>query len=110
VDEPDYQVQPDWVMVGAPHGEQVALYASKELTRAQLVTEMVKAPTYADLFGPMLVPPRYEHTVSVVMLTYVVMVGNTYGDCLAGLMRIWSPDPDAAEIAPMLQLPGGGRP
>lgn len=87
--------KPDWVMLGVSFGDKVRVLASTELTEAELASEL---ENYDDLyggwdFGRTGVRPRYRHTVTAEMRTFVMVEADTYELALAALFGQWTPKP-----------------
>lgn len=90
-------VTPDWVMFGINQGpDGVALYASKSLTKAEMmqVLDLNGFSVYGD-------HPRYVDQLSEYRLIlnaqmheFVVVIASTYQKALENLFKSWSADAD----------------
>lgn len=111
-----YSGDPDWVMVGVPGpldeeiggGQGVWLFASKDLTRAELEAEIPRlaydiwqqeqerlAWMTGSIFPPPLPPPRPEYKITATMRKFIVIQARTYPEAFKALFDKWSPEPDA---------------
>lgn len=97
--------QPGWVLVGCRFRGQPAILASRELTGAELRAELLNLDEVraGNLLGPIRRPLVYEYTVAVTMARFTLVVGTTYAEAFAELLRQWNPD----ETAGVLALAGG---
>ncbi|MEU3452151.1 hypothetical protein ABZ671_00710 [Micromonospora sp. NPDC006766] len=103
----DYgQPSPAWIVLGTPVGNgQVAVYASKDLSGAELTRE-------EDPFETMLggLPP-YHHAgphrieLTVGMHRYTVVVADTYEQAFHRLFATWSPEPERPALPTQPQGP-----
>lgn len=93
----DYR--PDFVILGAPRPEGgVVVLASKELTQAELRTELLDSD---DLFGDRITTRLrdYRTMLSTELRGYNIVMADTYGEAMAKLFAQWTPP-----------APGGSRP
>ena len=91
---------PEWVMLGVPRADgKVAIYASKELNHAELTHETDEYDLDSWLAQPSPRAPRQRIELTVNMRTFVVVVADTYAEALAGLLNVWSPEPDSERQA-----------
>ncbi|MGW6698835.1 hypothetical protein [Nocardia sp. NPDC055049] len=87
--------RPDFVILGAPHPEGgVIVLASKELTQAELRTELNED----ELFGGYGYDRRigsvlrdYRTTLSTELRGYTMVLADTYGQAMANLFEQWTP-------------------
>jgi hypothetical protein len=97
-------MRPDWVMLGVPRpGGGVRLYASRELTHAELELRLehdVRAFLDGDLAG---LSERMD--INVGMRHFTLVEADTYPEALAHLLDVWSPEPQPT--APAGALPAG---
>jgi hypothetical protein len=85
---------PDWTITGAPYGDgRVAVWASKNLTDAQIVSTAGR------------------HSMELTMEDFVVFVAPTYEEALRALFESWSPtdDPRPAVAAGPAPIDGGAE-
>jgi hypothetical protein len=112
---------PDWVMLGVPGPvdpavgaeEGVWLYASKDLTAAQLKAEvdeeaerdwMEQAIEPGFLLGALPPPPRPIITITATLKSFVVVQAPDYPTAFEALFKRWRP-----EAAARAALPEGAR-
>lgn len=101
--------RPDWVLVGCPGelppdmggGAGVWLYASKDLTRAELEAEvsetayrMWEEECLASGLLSGLPPPQPEYRITATMRRFIVIMARDYQAAFAALFKQWSPEPD----------------
>jgi hypothetical protein len=91
--------RPEWVMLGAQwDGPGVLLLASRTLTHAELDFR-AKRYDFRD-WAQFLTQFRPELTLAVHMHDdYVLVFGESYVECLATLLRQWTPDNPAVPLA-----------
>lgn len=95
---PNASPPPDWVVLGTPTTDgKVAIYASKDLTEAELRYEAEHDYDFLAM-RTVLLSRRIELTVG--MRTYTVVVADTYEQALRHLFDTWSPEPDRPTIEP----------
>ena len=85
---------PDWVVLGTSTADgRVAVYASKDLDRAELSEEI---DHYRDIFayGSPIRREWRRIELTVEMRKYTVVVADTYADAFRRLFDAWSPDDD----------------
>lgn len=97
----DEQIRPDFVILGVPAEDAVYVYASQDLTKAELeaVVEEERVRSLADWR-----PPRREYTLTATMKAFTVARGETYADAFRALFESWTPP----ERRPYV-LPGAPR-
>lgn len=90
---------PDWVVLGAhQHDGKVAVYASKDLTDAELRYDIdYDDDPYEFAYIRHRCVRRGIYHVTVGMRTFTVVVADTYEQALRTLFETWSPEPDPAE-------------
>lgn len=97
---PYVRLVPGWVMLGVNHGPDrgVAIYASSELTEAELEWEIAEIPTWGSAFR------EFAHTGGLTITargrTYVVASGRDWREAFANLFDVqgWQPDNPAAAL------------
>ena len=121
---------PDWVMVGVPGpleerlggGTGVWLYASKDLTRAELEAEIPRhaydywqeqeewyAAATGSLFsGGHFRPPPPEYTITAVMRRFTVIQAPDYPAAFKALFESWTPGPAERPAVEGLRAIEGG--
>lgn len=86
----DADPKPDWVMVGWRDHEEFCLLASKDMDHADLDAE--REVLMSDFLAVRELAVRYDVTAG--MSRFMLVVGESYGDCLRHLFEMWSPEPD----------------
>ena len=101
------QQRPDWVVLGVQQGAKVAVYASKELTDAELRYEVDR---YEEIrWDPrFVVGPRPRIEMEVRMNTFIVVVADTYEQAFRRLFDTWSPEPERMAIETSQRAIGNG--
>ena len=91
--------RPDWVVFGTPEADgKVAVYASKDLTRAEIEARCESGVGY-DLLDEMrtfAIQVR-RYTLTVEMKTFTMVVADSYPQAFEYLFRSWSPEPDRVQ-------------
>lgn len=91
-------MRPDWVLLGVRLSpEQVVVYASNQLTVAELEMKVETEMMFSDY--PRHFPRRQTIRLSTEMLTVVYASGATYAEAIRTIMETWSPD-ERAGIGP----------
>lgn len=83
--------RPSWVILGVDAGDQVAIYASRELDD-KVVDWQVDYVDIRALCGGLVRSPITHIELTVGMRSIVVAVGDTYGEAFARLFDFWKPD------------------
>lgn len=94
-----YPLEPDWVMFGVQHLNGVVLLASKDLSRAQLETEVVykdAAKWYDSINADDM---RIVYRITAELRGYVRIEAPDYPTALRRLLEIWSPPGRMPSIA-----------
>lgn len=100
---------PDWVVLGTPTDDgKVAVYASKDLTDAELRYEAEY--NHTGRFGEVLRLLHRRIELTVGLNTYVIVVADTYEQALRRLFDAWSPEPDRLAIEPPRRAITEGQP
>lgn len=100
--------RPDWVMFGQPagDGENVLLFASKRLSRAELAYHAGRM-SYDDVdvmswSGHRVRRDRASdtYTLTAEMDDFVMIIAPSYGEAVVSLFRSWNPDQPSGDTAP----------
>ena len=83
-----YMNAPDWVMLGVTTSEGVIVYASNELTQAEL---RERADVEIQMFGHGIVDTLQHYEVSAEMRSLVWATGVDYAEALRKIMTMWTP-------------------
>lgn len=95
---------PDWVVLGSPSTDprgRFVIYASTHLGAGELRKRVDE--TYYDDFR--LASRWVTHELLVTMNDYVLVFGDSYGDCWQKLVQFWSPETGSTT----LEIEGGNR-
>jgi len=90
-----FMFRPDFVICGGPLDDGVRLFASKELTHAELQMVMESQDVfwdYSSLIPDARVLTNRRITLSVHMRTFVIVDAPDYGTAFEYLFKDWSPD------------------
>lgn len=92
-----YRMDPEWVIFGVQHSGGVMIFASTELTRAEIEIEY-DTPEFQ--FGPLrsAMDSKMRIELRIGMLSYVMATGETFQEAMARLFAEWNPDPTATTI------------
>lgn len=93
----DDVTRPAWVMVGEENANQVTLYASNQLTEAELTTAIENVSAW-DVYGSIHTVTTY--TLSAVAQRIVIIRAPDWPTAFRRLFDCWSPDGDRPRLAP----------
>lgn len=88
---------PDFVLVLVREGDQHLIYASRELTHAQLDAIVENRP--GDLRDPLEHGVLVHFRLSATLKTYVVAAGSSYPEAFQTLFETWHPDDQSGDGA-----------
>lgn len=100
-------LSPDWVILGVSAPPGVMLYASSDLTEAELQVEMGD-PSFGDSWEVRARPTVTRVVMKTTMKTYVWVRGTDYADAIRTLFEHWSPERKGPQQLPTQpSLPSG---
>jgi hypothetical protein len=86
-----FRIAPDWVMLGVSAEDGVYVYASSDLTQAELeaVADEMEMPTDGWFRRFEVINRRY--IITATMKTITIAKGDTYGEAIRNLFGSWTP-------------------
>jgi hypothetical protein len=86
-----YRMRPDWVMLGVSAEDGVYIFASSDLTEAELEAVADEHEVFSDSIFRRFEPINRRFYLRATMKTFTMVKGATYGEALRNLFNSWTP-------------------